>query len=201
MKKSEILAELASHLDVDRLIAAHPGLDRAALGALLGEAAAKIGPGELETPEKKQHRPRARRGKRLIIHSDGASRGNPGEAGLGALIEDEDGQVLARLARYLGKATNNHAEYAALIEALRAAVELGAGEVAVHADSELVVKQVKGEYRVKHPDLIPMHAEVMSLLSKFSGYVIKYVPRERNKEADALANEAIDKRLAGQAKS
>jgi len=197
VKKSEILAELASHLDVDRLMAAHPGLDRGALGGLIREAAAKVGPGELEHAVRKPHRARSRKAGRLIIHTDGASRGNPGEAGLGALIEDEDGQVLARLARYLGRATNNHAEYAALIDALKEALELGAGEVAVHADSELVVKQVKGEYRVKHPELKPMHAEVMGLLSRFEGYEIKYIPRERNKEADALANEAIDKKLAG----
>jgi len=197
VKKSDILSALAKDLDAAGLISRTPGLDAGTLSALIREAAAAIGPGKLELPVRKPHRARAHKARRLIIHTDGASRGNPGEAGLGALIEDEDGQVLARLARYLGRATNNHAEYAALIDALKGALELGAGEVAVHADSELVVKQVRGEYRVKHPELKPMHAEVMGLLSRFEDYEIKYIPRERNKEADALANEAIDKRLTG----
>jgi ribonuclease HI len=133
--------------------------------------------------------------KKLIIHTDGASRGNPGEAGLGVLIEDDSGHIVRKVARYLGTATNNQAEYAALLAGLQAASQLGADELMISADSELLVKQMNGEYRVKNPELKVMFAEAKELLEKFRHVVIKYIPREKNKEADALANEAIDKRL------
>ncbi len=195
MKKSEILNRLASHLDAERLLDEYPQLGRDTLAGLLKEAAQALGPAVIEPPGHGPRKPHAHKAGRLVIHTDGASRGNPGEAGIGALIEDDTGHVVGRLARYLGRTTNNQAEYAALIDALKEAARQGAKEVSVYADSELVVKQVKGEYRVKNPDLKPMHAEVMRLISGFDGFAIKYIPREKNKEADALANEAIDKRL------
>lgn len=196
MKKSEILERLSSHLDVDRLLAEHPRLGRNGLSVLLAESAAALGPVDIPhaavpPPPRKKHAT----GRTLILHTDGASRGNPGEAGIGALIEDGDGQVVGKVARYMGTATNNQAEYSALIEGLKAAIELGADRVEIYADSELVVKQINGLYRVKNPDLQERHAEARALLSKFGGHLVKYIPREKNKEADALANEAIDKRL------
>ena len=127
--------------------------------------------------------------------TDGASRGNPVEAGLGVVIEDDSGHIVKRIARYLGRATNNQAEYAALIEGLKAALELGAEELNIYADSELLVKQMNGEYRVKNPDLQERHAEARRLLEPFRSVVMTYIPREKNRDADALANEAIDKRL------
>lgn len=197
MKKSEILERLSSHLDVDRLLAEHPRLGRDGLSTLLAESAAALGPVDIPHAAPAPHPPRKKQatGRKLILHTDGASRGNPGEAGIGAFIEDGDGQVVGKVARYMGTATNNQAEYTALIEGLKAAIELGADRVEIYADSELMVKQINGLYRVKNPDLQERHAEARALLSKFGGHLVKYIPREKNKEADALANEAIDKRL------
>ncbi len=130
--------------------------------------------------------------KRLIINTDGAARGNPGPAGIGVVIKDEGGVIIKEIAEYLGETTNNQAEYRALIAALKSAVELGAESVAVFADSELMVKQVKGLYKVKNEGLKPLFIEVKGLLPKFKACNIEYVPRERNKEADKLANIAID---------
>ena len=126
------------------------------------------------------------------IYVDGASRGNPGMAGAGAAIKAKDGPVLKKLKKYLGVVTNNVAEYSALVMALDSARSLGVKEVRVFADSELVVKQIKGEYRVKSVDLKPLYMEAMHLIESFNRFEIRHVPREKNAEADKLANEAID---------
>ena len=128
------------------------------------------------------------------IYVDGASRGNPGVAGAGAAIRAKDGPVLKRLKKYLGRVTNNVAEYSALVMALDAAKSLGVKELRLYADSELVVKQIKGEYRVKSVDLKPLYMEAMALIDTFDSFEIRHVPREKNADADKLANEAIDKR-------
>jgi ribonuclease HI len=192
--KYEILRSLSEHLDSERLLAEFPGLGRERLSHLLKEAAEKLGQVLVEpkTREKKAVKGGA---KRLILHTDGASRGNPGDAGLGVLMEDESGHIVKKLARYLGHATNNQAEYAAMIAGLREASGLGAEELSIYADSELLVKQLNGQYRVKNPELQVMHAEAKSLIAGYRRVVIEYVPRAMNAEADALANEAIDKRL------
>lgn len=130
--------------------------------------------------------------KKLIINSDGAARGNPGPAGIGVFIKDDKGNVVMEIAKYIGKTTNNQAEYQALVAGLRAAVKLKAAEVSVFADSELMVNQIKGLYKVKNGGLKPLFDEVKGLLRKFKACNIAYVPREENKEADRLANEAID---------
>ncbi len=194
MTKYEILRSLSEHLDSERLLAEFPGLGRERLSHLLKEAAEKLGQVLVEpkTREKKAVKGGA---KRLILHTDGASRGNPGDAGLGVLMEDESGHIVKKLARYLGHATNNQAEYAAMIAGLREASGLGAEELSIYADSELLVKQLNGQYRVKNPELQVMHAEAKSLIAGYRRVVIEYVPRAMNAEADALANEAIDKRL------
>lgn len=130
---------------------------------------------------------------RLLIHTDGAARGNPGPAGLGAILVDgESGEVVAELARYLGLRTNNFAEWTAVEAALDEALRLGATHVDLRMDSELVARQITGRYRVKHPDLKPIHARVMAMLARLGGYTVGHVPRERNKEADRLSNVAID---------
>jgi ribonuclease HI len=130
---------------------------------------------------------------RLLIHTDGAARGNPGPAGLGALLVDADsGAVVAELARYLGVRTNNYAEWTAVEAALEEALRLGATHVDLRMDSELVARQIIGRYRVKHPDLKPIHGRVMAMLARLAGYTVGHVPRERNKEADRLSNVAID---------
>jgi ribonuclease HI len=130
----------------------------------------------------------------LHIHIDGASRGNPGEAAFGVQVSDERGAELAALAGYLGRATNNVAEYQALLHALRHARERGARRVVIFSDSELVVRQVDGRYRVKHPDIVPLHREAMALLGSFEQARVVHVPREQNREADRLANRALDER-------
>ena len=133
--------------------------------------------------------------RRILIYTDGAARGNPGPAGLGAILRDaETGAVLAELARFLGVRTNNYAEWTAVEDALREALALGASQVDLRMDSELVARQISGRYRVKHPDLKPIHARVMEMLGQLTGYTVGHVPRELNKDADRLSNVAIDER-------
>lgn len=130
---------------------------------------------------------------RLLIHTDGAARGNPGPAGAGAVLRDaDDGMVLAEIAEPLGRATNNVAEWTAVLLALGEARRLGATHVDLRMDSELVARQISGIYRVKHPDLKPIHAAAMELLRSFEGYTVGHVPRALNKDADRLSNVAID---------
>jgi ribonuclease HI len=130
---------------------------------------------------------------RLLIHTDGAARGNPGPAGLGAVLRDaSSGEIVAELARYLGTRTNNYAEWVAVEAALEEALRIGASRIDLRTDSELVARQISGIYRVKHPDLRPIHARVMRLLARFAGYTVGHVPREQNRDADRLSNVAID---------
>ena len=132
----------------------------------------------------------------LFIHIDGASRGNPGEAGFGIHVEDESGNPVAELHGYLGQATNNVAEYQALIHALRYALAKGARRVKIFSDSELIVRQVAGVYKVKHPSMRALHGEAVALLARFEQASLSHVPRERNREADRLANHALDERTS-----
>jgi ribonuclease HI len=133
--------------------------------------------------------------RRLLIHTDGAARGNPGPAGAGALLQDaETRETVAEIARFLGERTNNYAEWTAVELALLEARELGAEVVDLRTDSQLVARQIAGRYRVRHADLKPIHARVMTLLAGFAGYTVGHVPRERNTDADRLSNVAIDER-------
>lgn len=130
---------------------------------------------------------------RLLIHTDGAARGNPGPAGAGAILRDAgSGEVVAEIAEGLGRATNNVAEWTAVRLALEEARRLGATRVDLRMDSQLVARQITGIYRVKHPDLQPIHRAVMELLRGFEAYTVGHVPRELNKDADRLSNVAID---------
>ena len=129
---------------------------------------------------------------RLKINSDGASRGNPGLAAIGATIKNEQGRMVASVSRAIGRATNNQAEYRALITALEKAAALGAQRVDVRLDSELVVRQIQGRYRVKNEALRPLYLRAVELLKGFAGFTIANVPREENAEADRLANQAFD---------
>ena len=131
---------------------------------------------------------------RILIYTDGAARGNPGPAGAGAILRDSDGTVLAEIAEPLGHATNNVAEWTAVLLAVEEARRLGATHVDLRMDSQLVARQISGMYRVKHPDLKPIHAAVMDLLRTLDGYTVGHVPRELNKDADRLSNVAIDGR-------
>ena len=129
---------------------------------------------------------------KLTIFADGGSRGNPGPAASGAVVYDERGDVLHEVGTYLGRATNNVAEWMGLITGVEAALELGATEIVIRMDSDLVVKQVKGIYKVKHPNMIPLHARAKVLLRRFSHVDIAHVPRKANAAADAVVNQTLD---------
>ena len=141
---------------------------------------------------------RAEGGRRVIVEADGGSRGNPGPAGYGAVVRDAaTGEVLAERAAGIGRATNNVAEYRGVIAGLAAAVELGAAAVDVRLDSKLIVEQMSGRWKVKHPDMKPLAAEVTALVRRFGSASFRWVPRERNTYADRLANEAMDAAARG----
>ncbi len=132
----------------------------------------------------------------LRIHVDGASRGNPGEAGFGIHVASADGRTVAELYGYLGRATNNVAEYQALLHALRWALGRGSGSVEIFSDSELLVRQIEGRYRVKNPSLQPLFREASELKARFQRIAVRHIRREENREADALANRAVDERAS-----
>ena len=133
---------------------------------------------------------------RLIIYIDGASKGNPGKAGAGIWITNGEGEKISEVSRYLGHKTNNEAEYWALLLGLREAKRLGGEALQIFTDSELVERQIKGVYRVKDLDLKALHKTVIENLKTFSSFEIESIPREENKEADRLANQAIQRRIA-----
>jgi ribonuclease HI len=126
------------------------------------------------------------------MFADGGSRGNPGPAASGAVLFDESGAVLREIGTYLGVATNNVAEWTGLLTGLEAALELGIDDLSVRLDSELVVKQISGAYRVKHEGLIPLHAKAKLLLCKFARVDVQHVRRKENAAADALVNQVLD---------
>jgi ribonuclease HI len=129
---------------------------------------------------------------KATMFADGGSRGNPGPAASGAVLFDETGAVLREVGTYLGVATNNVAEWTGLVTGLEAALELGVDDLAVRLDSELVVKQISGAYRVKHEGLIPLHARAKVLLRKFARVDVQHVRRKENAAADALVNQVLD---------
>lgn len=130
--------------------------------------------------------------KRVVVHVDGGSRGNPGPAAAAAVVSTPDGEVLDEASEVLGVETNNVAEYRALLLGVRRARELGAEEVEVVNDSELIAKQVNGVYKVKHAAMKPLHAEALATLEPFARWEVRTVRRELNKHADALVNQALD---------
>ena len=197
MKPAELLAHLRRLAEAE----AGPGVLRlpldlpadAALEAVRAALATLEGPADRPAPARRA--PANRSPSR--IHTDGASRGNPGPAGLGVAIFRADGQVLERLSRYIGQATNNVAEYRALLLALERAEALGLTDVAFYSDSELLVRQLQGRYQVKHPALRPLFAEAKARMARFRHAEIHHVPREANAEADVLANRGIDEAAKG----
>lgn len=152
---------------------------------------------------------------KLILNTDGGARGNPGPAGIGAVISDETGKIISRHKKYIGEATNNVAEYKALILALQEAAKIKETRskiqsnlqdilhpisyilnLEVRMDSELIVRQMQGKYKIKEPTLKELAAEVFKLTNNFESIFYKHIPREQNKEADKLVNEAVDEALA-----
>ena len=129
---------------------------------------------------------------KVVVHVDGGSRGNPGPAAAGSVVSTPDGDVLDEASELLGVASNNVAEYRGLLLGLRRARELGATEVEAVNDSELIAKQVNGQYKVKHADMKPLHAEALAALGQFDRWTVRTVRRELNAHADALVNAALD---------
>ena len=129
----------------------------------------------------------------LIAHSDGGARGNPGHAGYGVVIQDQSGQKVAQLSEYLGHQTNNFAEYQGLIAALEYALQRGPKALKLISDSELLVRQIKGIYKVKNPTLQDLHSRAKELIAQLDWFSIGHALREQNRDADRLANEAMDK--------
>jgi len=130
--------------------------------------------------------------KKLVLYVDGGSRGNPGPAGVGVVVLDERGKKLKELNKYLGIATNNIAEYSAVIYGLQEALIEKADEVVLNLDSELVAQQLKGEYRVKNSNIKPLAEQALHLMGGFKKIDIKHIGREKNKDADKLVNKAIN---------
>jgi ribonuclease HI len=126
------------------------------------------------------------------VHVDGGARGNPGPAAIGVVVSEPDGTVVDEVAERIGEATNNVAEYRAVLRGLERAQELGADEVEIVNDSQLVARQLTGDYKVKHPAMKPLHAEASAALRDFARWQIRTVPREQNEGADELVNAALD---------
>lgn len=136
--------------------------------------------------------------KPFTLYTDGGARGNPGPAGAGALLLDGNGKEIEAISAYLGKMTNNQAEYRALLLGLQAAIDNDVCELDVRMDSELIVKQMKGEYKVKHPDMKVLYAQAKLLVATFDTISFHHIRRELNTDADALVNQAIDSHLEGE---
>lgn len=131
----------------------------------------------------------------LIINTDGGARGNPGPAGIGLVIKDEAGQLVYSFGGYIGETTNNVAEYSALVKALEESFNLGGTDLRIQMDSELIVKQMTGVYKIKEPTLQELASKALTILNKFNSYSFVHVRREFNKEADALVNKALDNHI------
>lgn len=189
----ELLRVIAEEESLDRTLARFPGLSRTDLvGVLLGKpASAHPAP----HPPPGRHGTQVQSHRKLRVASDGAARGNPGPAGAGAVVFDEHGNVLERLGKFLGRQTNNVAEYQGLLLGVRRARELGAEELEVVADSELILRQLSGAYQVRAPALRELHGEALALLKGFRRVKLIHVPRAQNAEADEMSNRAIDERL------
>ena len=186
MDKRKLLRAVYESIEWSKLYERMPEATRRQVDALFGELRGMLG----EPPEPEVELPDGLPGEEVMLYCDGASRGNPGPAGIGMVLTTVEGAELLARGAPLGRTTNNVAEYRALIEGLKAALELGAQRVRVCSDSELLVRQIEGTYRVKSPKLKPLHAEAVGLLADFEGWTVRHIPREQNARADALATRA-----------
>jgi len=196
--EAEVLRHIAREEPLTATVRAFRGMTRERLGQLLEEAAERLAPTTKERREDSAAEPAEEtRGPipRLRLYSDGAARGNPGPSGAGAVLIEPGGQVVAKLGKYLGNQTNNYAEYMGLLLGLRHAKTLGAKEIEIFADSELLIRQLGGRYQVKSATLRPLYEEAVKLLNDFSRVKLVHVPREMNAAADEMSNLAIDERL------
>ena len=129
---------------------------------------------------------------KLTVNVDGGSRGNPGPAAIGVVVRNDDGAVVEAVGETIGRQTNNVAEYKAMLRGIELALAHGADEVEMIGDSELIIRQIEGRYKVKKADLKPLHAEAKEMLAKFDRWTVRHVKREQNSDADALVNQALD---------
>ena len=190
LTRDEVARTLADRLDDDLLRDLFPGHAPETIRDLLRGGPARV----TAPPDTRPSVPKADAIVRCRLFTDGASRGNPGQAGAGAVLLNERGEELAACSAYLGICTNNVAEYRALLLGLAEARRLGCRELVIALDSELIVRQVQGQYKVKHEALVPLHAQVRERLGQFPRWTIAHVPRSENARADQLANQGIDAR-------
>ncbi len=183
----ELLELIRKAIDPDSIASGDPRVTRKILQKFFDRMGAMVG-SKPDSVKKKM-------GGRMLIYTDGASRGNPGRAGIGVVLCDTRQNILAEIGEYIGEATNNVAEYRALIRGLERALEYPPVEVEVFCDSELVVKQMNGQYKVKAPSILPLYEEARGLVARLPKWKIRHIRREKNVLADALANKAIDEYL------
>jgi ribonuclease HI len=201
--EADILRHIAREEPLTATVRSFRGLTRERLGQLLEAAAQRLdgrtGEPQAESPTTAsptaEESPSRGATPRLRLYSDGAARGNPGPSGAGAVLVEPGGQVVAKVGKYLGHQTNNYAEYMGLLLGLRHAKSLGAKEIEIFADSELLIRQLGGRYQVKSASLRPLYEEAVKLLNDFSRVKLVHVPREMNSAADEMSNRAIDERL------
>ena len=202
--KAALLRFIARNEAFEETLAQFPNVQRRELQTLLEGVAHALEPeaaaaprAALATPARPEATVRAPGGstKRVRVYSDGAARGNPGPAGAGAVVTDTDGKIIERVGKFLGRQTNNHAEYMGLIVGLQAALAMGADEVDVFADSQLMIRQLQGRYQMKSASLRPLFLEAKRQLEQFRKVRLAHVPREENGDADEMSNRAIDERM------
>jgi ribonuclease HI len=174
----EVLELVFEAVDLESLRAKDPSITEGRLKGLLRSLKEKLGSEDGR--------------EEVILYIDGAARGNPGKAGIGVVLRDKGSNVIEEIGKYIGETTNNVAEYRALLEGLKKAIAKGAKGVEILSDSELLVRQIQGEYRVRAESLLPLYKEAMEMLNSLRHWKIAHIPRERNSRADALANMAID---------
>ena len=195
-----VLEALAASLDAGEVLSRFPGLAREQLRGIVREAAGRLPRAEPPSGDSTAAAASVSAAgagawpEEVTVHIDGGARGNPGEAGVGAYFQDRSGAPLQSIARYIGRATNNTAEYQALLIALARARDAGVKHLRVFSDSELLVNQVNGRYRTTVPHLQQYLQEAIRLMREIGRVDVAHVRREQNKEADALANEAMDPR-------
>ena len=182
----ELLRAVYRHLDRKALLADLPSLSARRIDDFFRRIADLLPPDEAPPTRKPGT------SKPVTLYTDGGSRGNPGPAGYGFLLMGGSGKVLHEGCGSLGRATNNEAEYEGVIAGLRAAIERGAGDIVIRSDSQLLIRQRNGSYKVKSRRLMPLFLRVKELLSDFTSWHAEHIPREENTRADALANQAMD---------
>lgn len=189
----ELLRSIYRNLDFSAVLDEFPEMDRDELKEFFRKLRSCLG----DTPEARKEEPASAAdgvvAEEVVLHSDGGSRGNPGPAGYGFAITDASGKELAKGMEYLGLKTNNVAEYEGVVAGIRAALGMNAKRIVVKSDSQLLVRQLQGRYRVRSANLKDLFKKTQELLSRFETWRAEHIPREENSLADALANEAMDK--------